>query len=57
MASYRRIQVKPIAGALGAEISGVELGSVDDATFKEIESAWLEHLVVFFRNQKITPEQ
>ncbi len=57
VASYRRIEVKPIAGALGAEISGVDLGRLDDATFKEIEAAWLEHLVVFFRNQAITPEQ
>jgi taurine dioxygenase len=57
MASYRRIQVKPIAGALGAEISGVDLRTVDDETFKEIKVAWLEHLVVFFRDQSITPEQ
>ena len=57
MASYRRIDVKPIAGALGAEISTVDLGNLDDETFKEIEAAWLEHLVVFFREQTITPEQ
>ena len=57
MASYRRIEVKPIAGALGAEIGGVDLATLGDETFKEIEAAWLEHLVVFFRNQTITPEQ
>jgi taurine dioxygenase len=57
MASYRRIEVKPIAGALGAEIGGVDLGKLDDATFREIQAAWLEHLVVFFRDQAITPEQ
>ena len=57
MASYRRIEVKPIAGALGAEIGGVDLARLDDETFKEIEAAWLEHLVVFFRRQSITPEQ
>ena len=57
MASYRRIKVKPIAGALGAEIGGVDLGRLDDETFREIEAAWLEHLVVFFRDQAITPEQ
>ena len=57
MASYRRIEVKPIAGALGAEIAGVDLARLDDATFKEIEAAWLEHLVVFFRKQSITPQQ
>ena len=57
MASYRRIKVRPIAGALGAEISGVNLASVDDDTFAEIRAAWLEHLVVFFRDQVITPDQ
>jgi taurine dioxygenase len=57
MASYRRIEVKPIAGALGAEIGGVDLAALDDETFSEIEAAWLEHLVVFFRGQDIAPEQ
>jgi taurine dioxygenase len=57
MASYRRIDVRPIAGALGAEIAGVNLARLDDATFTEIKAAWLEHLVIFFRDQNITPEQ
>src|SRR6266568_4804366 len=30
VASYRRIEVKPIAGALGAEIAGVDLGNMDE---------------------------
>ena len=57
MGSYRRIEVKPVAGALGAEIGRVSLGRLDDETFAEIKAAWLEHLVVFFRDQSITPEQ
>ena len=57
MASYRLIDVKPIAGALGAEISAVDLARLDDETFEEIQAAWLEHLVVFFRAQSLTPEQ
>ena len=57
MASYRQIEVKPVAGALGAEIANVDLRTMDDETFREIEAAWLEHLVVFFRNQTLTPEQ
>src|SRR6266480_628995 len=56
MASDRMIEVKPLAGALGAEIGGVDLKRVDDETFAEIHKAWLEHLVVFFRDQKLTPE-
>ena len=57
MGSYRRIEVKPVAGALGAEIAGVNLGRLDDETFEEIRRAWLENLVIFFRDQNITPEQ
>ncbi len=57
MSTYEHITVRPIAGALGAEISGVNLANLTDAEFTEIRQAWLEHLVVFFRDQDITPEQ
>jgi taurine dioxygenase len=54
--SYRSIEVLPIAGALGAEISGVDLAAdLPDATVAEIRRAWLEHLVVFFRDQVLDP--
>jgi taurine dioxygenase len=50
--------VAPIAGALGAEITGIDLaGDLDDQTVDEIRRAWLEHLVVFFREQDLTIEQ
>ena len=49
---YRTIKVMPIAGALGAEISGVDLTTdLVDETVAEIRRAWLSHLVVFFRDQ------
>ncbi len=50
---YRRITVTPIAGALGAEIGGVDLNDLDDETMGEIRAAWLRHLVVFFRDQDL----
>ena len=53
---YRTIAVKPIAGALGAEITGVDLATdLADETVAEIRRAWLEHLVVFFRDQALDP--
>ncbi len=53
-----RIQVEPVAGSLGAEIHGVDLREpLDDRTYGEIKRALLENLVVFFRDQDITPEQ
>lgn len=55
---YNRISVKPIAGALGAEIQNVDIaGGVDDETQDEIYRAWLDNNVIFFRNQRITPPQ
>jgi taurine dioxygenase len=55
---YRRISVVPTEAPLGAEIRGVDLSqSLDDETFSEIERAYAEREVIFFRNQKITPEQ
>jgi taurine dioxygenase len=52
-----RIEVAPVAGALGAEIHGVDLATLDDATFAEIRQAFLDHSVIFFRDQRITPAQ
>ena len=50
------IAVEPVAGALGAEIRGVDLNDLDDATFAEIHAAFLRYHVVFFRDQALTPE-
>jgi taurine dioxygenase len=55
---YARIRVEPLSSALGAEVSGVDLaGSLDDTTIAEIRQAFLAHLVIFFRDQSLTPEQ
>jgi taurine dioxygenase len=48
--------VRPIAGALGAEIAGVDLAhDLSDETVAEIRRAWLDRLVIFFRDQKLPP--
>jgi len=39
---------------IGAEVRGVDLGRVDDATFRAIFDAWLEHLLLVFPAQDIT---
>ncbi|MEE8334706.1 MAG: TauD/TfdA family dioxygenase, partial [Alphaproteobacteria bacterium] len=48
--------IVPSGGALGAEISGVDLGRVDDAAFARIMDAWHEHLIVLFRGQDFGDE-
>ena len=52
------LDIRPIAGALGAEIHGVDLSQdLDDATFDAVQMALHDHLVIFFRDQTITPDQ
>ena len=56
--AYQKIEVSPVAGALGAEIDGVDLSEpLDNATFADIHQALLDHLVIFFHDQHLTPEQ
>ena len=53
-----RIEVVPTGKALGAEIRGVDLAeTIDDAGFRQIDDAFNEHGVIFFRGQKLTEEQ
>ena len=49
------MEVRRIAGALGAEILGVDLSK--DLPEREIRAAFLEHQVIFFRNQQLDPAQ
>ena len=50
------LEIRPLAGAIGAEITGVDLaGEVDGETIAAIRRAWLDHLVVFFRGQDLPP--
>ena len=52
------IRVRPVTGVVGAEVTGIDPnGALDDATVDHIRKAWLDHLVLFFRDVDITPEQ
>jgi len=52
------IEVRRIAGALGAEVTGVDLAQpLADSQVAALRRAWLEHLVLFFRDQPLTPAQ
>jgi taurine dioxygenase len=53
-----RIEVRPMSGAGGAEIFGVDVSQeLDDGTIGEIRDALNEHCVVFFRDQEIDTAQ
>jgi len=51
---YARITVDPLTPTIGAEVGGVDLGALDDATWAEIEAAFARHIVLFFRGQDIS---
>ena len=58
MTTYQHIEVRRVAGAIGAEIHGIELArGLSDAAFAEIHRAWLAHQVIFFRDQDLPPAQ
>jgi taurine dioxygenase len=58
MRNYRHIEVRPIAGALGAEIHGVDMATELGAdVVGEMRQALLDHLVIFLREQNATPAQ
>ena len=48
----REINVRPISGALGAEIEGVDLSQdLSNEAFDKVHRAFLDHHVIFFRDQ------
>jgi taurine dioxygenase len=54
----RTVQIQPVTSIIGAEISGVDLrDDLDDQTIATIRQAFLDHLVIFFRDQDLTDEQ
>lgn len=52
------LTIRRVAGALGAELSGVDLSQdLPDETIAAIRQALVEHQVIFFRDQKLTPAE
>ena len=54
---YNTIRVNPLGGALGAEISGIDLNEViSDEQLTEVRQVFGQYAVIFFRNQNLSPE-
>ena len=49
-------EIRPAPAALGAEVHGLDLRQLNDATFKRIHETWLHHLLLVFKNQTLTAE-
>ncbi len=54
---YKHIQVTPVGSPLGARVTGIDLTSrLTDQIFSEVKQAFLNHLLLIFPDQDISPE-
>jgi len=54
----QQVTLKPITGTIGAEVEGIDLTKpLNTEAVKTLHDGLCEHLVLFFRDQNITPEQ
>jgi len=52
------IEVRKISGGVGVEIANVDISKpLSNAEFSQIRDAFIDHGLIFFRDQNITPEQ
>ncbi len=57
--SFRHFTATPLTGSFAAQIDGVQIADAidDDSLFAELQQAWLDYQVLFFRDQQLTPDQ
>ncbi len=56
--NYNHFSVQPICGALGAEISDIDLTNIEEEScLREIHDALMEYQVIAFRDQRLAPQQ
>ena len=51
------MDIRPLTGALGAEIHDIDLATSDDNTAEQLKKAWLKYKVLVYRDQTLTIEQ
>lgn len=51
------IEVKKVTGGCGAEVLGVDLANLSNSDMEAVRQAYIDHGVIFFRDQSITPEE
>ena len=51
------LTISPSGAALGAEIRDVRLDGLSGEEFRAIHRAWLDHLVILFRGQRLTDDE
>ena len=49
------LRLRPFDGGLGAEVLGLQVAAIDDASFPAIHAAFLAHQLLLFRDQELPP--
>jgi taurine dioxygenase len=49
------LELRPLEGGLGAEVLGLQVAAVDDASFPAVYAAFLRHQLLLFRDQDLPP--
>ena len=58
MSGYNGLTLETIAPKIGAIVHGVDLAeSMGEELFEEVHEAWMDHQVLFFRDQVLSPQQ
>ena len=55
--AYETVEVRKLTGGCGAEVLGVDLNALSNSQWAEVQRAYAEFGVIFFRDQRLTPEQ
>ena len=55
--AYETIAIRKLTPAIGAEVSGVDLGSLSNRQASELHDALMAHQVLFFRDQQMSVDQ
>jgi len=50
------LEVRRAAPKIGAEISGIDVRKLDDAAFRAVYQAFLDHIVIVVRGQPLTEQ-
>ncbi len=54
---YNNFKIRPLAGAMGAEILDVDLKNINDATFEEIYKAFVDYQVIGILDQDLNSDE